>query len=170
MSPTGDYGDENYIEKFLRFYDPNAGGSSGQINPSGLIKPIPDPYIIETGYGGYAGHRGSDFPCPEGTDIYAAASGTVVVAEYHSSWGNYVKIEHVSGDVYTLYAHCSQLLVRSGQVVTQGQVVAKSGNTGNSTGPHLHFELYLGGSSSAENRVDAAPYIGTSLLSGYLSK
>ena len=85
-------------------------------------------------------HGGVDIAAPTGTPIYAAAAGTVAVAQWGSSYGNYVKIDHGNGYA-TLYAHASTLLVKSGQRVSKGQVIARVGSTGNSTGPHLHYEI-----------------------------
>jgi len=90
-------------------------------------------------------HKGIDISVPVGTGVLAAKSGTVVTAAYSSSAGNYVAISHGNG-VYTYYMHCSSLGVREGQQVTGGQRIAQSGNTGISTGPHLHFAVFAGGS------------------------
>ena len=79
-----------------------------------------------------------------GADILAAESGTVILAASHYSYGNYVIIDH-GGGYATLYAHASALLVSAGDTVTRGQVIAKVGSTGNSTGPHLHFEVRING-------------------------
>ena len=82
-----------------------------------------------------------------GKNIYAANSGTVTLAVWgHKSYGNYVLIDH-GGGYATLYAHCSSLLVSKGDKVTRGQVIAKIGSTGNSTGNHLHFEVRINGST-----------------------
>ena len=94
-------------------------------------------------------HGGTDIASATGTSILAAADGTVISATWHNSYGYYVKIKH--NDTYsTLYAHCSALLVSTGQTVKQGQVIAQVGSTGYSTGPHLHFEVIQNGV-----RVDA---------------
>lgn len=90
-------------------------------------------------------HKGIDISVPVGTGVLAAKSGTVVTATYSSSAGNYVAISH-GGGVYTYYMHCSSLNVSVGQQVTKGQRIAQSGNTGISTGPHLHFAVFAGGS------------------------
>ena len=74
----------------------------------------------------------------------AAASGEVVVSTYSYSAGNYIMISH-GGGVYTVYMHASKLLASVGQTVKQGQVIAKVGSTGYSTGPHLHFGIRAGG-------------------------
>lgn len=89
-------------------------------------------------------HAGLDFASPSGTPIRAAASGTVVSAGSMRGYGNTVIIDH-GGGYSTLYAHCSRLMVRSGQRVNQGQVIAAVGSTGLSTGPHLHFEIRVNG-------------------------
>lgn len=90
-------------------------------------------------------HRGIDIGAAYGSDIVAAEAGTVVIAKYNSSYGRYVVINHGNGYT-TLYAHNSQLLVSPGQTVSRGQVIAKAGSTGNSTGPHCHFEVSYNGS------------------------
>lgn len=90
-------------------------------------------------------HRGIDLAAPEGTPIYAVASGTVVLARYnHPSYGNYLVIDH-GGGTTTLYAHCSALLVATGQTVSAGDIVARVGATGDATGNHLHLEVKVGG-------------------------
>ncbi len=89
-------------------------------------------------------HRGIDIPSSAGTDIYAAQSGEVILASSHSSYGNYLIIDH-GGGITTLYAHCSKLLVKKGQTVKQGDHIAEMGSTGQSTGPHLHFEVRVNG-------------------------
>lgn len=89
-------------------------------------------------------HRGIDIAAPAGTEIYAAEDGIVRIASVHSSYGNYIVIDH--GDGYeTYYAHCSVLLAAAGQEVTRGQVIALVGTTGHSTGNHLHFEVRING-------------------------
>ena len=99
--------------------------------------------ISELGYNNKF-HYGIDVPAYRGTDIYASKAGRVLIAKYHSSYGNYVLIDH--GDGYqTLYAHASKLYVKAGQYVDQGQVIAAVGTTGTSTGNHLHFEVRVNG-------------------------
>ncbi len=91
-------------------------------------------------------HTGLDIGAAHGTDIYAAADGTVLISGWNTGgYGNYVVIDH-GGGLTTLYAHCSSLVVSAGQKVTRGQVIAKCGSTGMSTGPHLHFEVLKNGS------------------------
>jgi murein DD-endopeptidase MepM/ murein hydrolase activator NlpD len=87
-------------------------------------------------------HMGLDFPADVGTPIVAAAGGVVINTEVHAAYGNMVDIDHGSGLV-TRYAHASKLLVKTGDLVKRGQTVALVGNTGRSTGPHLHFEVLV---------------------------
>ena len=89
-------------------------------------------------------HRGIDIGAGMGTNVLAAEAGTVVTAGWNNSYGYYVTINHGNGYV-TLYAHNSKLLVSKGATVSRGQVIAKCGSTGNSTGPHIHFEVSLNG-------------------------
>ena len=100
--------------------------------------------VLTSGYGWRWGrlHKGIDIAAPVGTPIFAAASGKVISAGWNSGgYGNLVKIRHLDGSV-TLYAHNNRISVRKGQKVTQGQKIAEMGNTGFSTGPHLHFEIH----------------------------
>jgi len=90
-------------------------------------------------------HNGIDLAAPYGSSILAAYEGDVVAADYSSSMGNYVMINHGSG-IYTIYMHASSLCVSKGQTVSKGQVIAKVGSTGRSTGNHLHFSVRQNGS------------------------
>jgi murein DD-endopeptidase MepM/ murein hydrolase activator NlpD len=90
-------------------------------------------------------HTGLDFPAEVGTPIYAAAGGLVTVAERHPAYGNTLEIDHGNGLV-TRYAHCAGFEVEPGALVKRGQLIARVGNTGRSTGPHLHFEVLVEGS------------------------
>jgi murein DD-endopeptidase MepM/ murein hydrolase activator NlpD len=85
-------------------------------------------------------HEGLDFSAPQGTPILAAAGGVVRTVTQHSGYGNMMEIDHGEGLV-TRYAHAQSILVSEGQLVTRGQLIAKVGSTGLSTGPHLHFEV-----------------------------
>lgn len=89
-------------------------------------------------------HSGIDIGASFGTDILAIAAGTVVLAEYHSSYGNYVIVEHANG-YKSLYAHQSQMKVRVGDTVQQGATIGLVGSTGNSTGAHIHLEIWKDG-------------------------
>ena len=96
--------------------------------------------------GNKAFHEGLDFTANTGTPIKAAADGIVTTAEQTPDYGKIVKIEHGSG-LETRYAHASKLLVKLGDRVVKGQIVAQVGSTGRSTGPHLHYEIRLNGNS-----------------------
>jgi murein DD-endopeptidase MepM/ murein hydrolase activator NlpD len=89
-------------------------------------------------------HTGLDFPADVGTPILAAAGGVVVVQEYHAAYGNMIEIDH-GNDLITRYAHASQTFVNKGDIVKRGQKIASVGSTGRSTGPHLHFEVWVAG-------------------------
>lgn len=89
-------------------------------------------------------HTGIDIGMPTGTTVKAADGGKVVYSGYKGGYGNCIIIDH-GGNIETLYAHNSKLLVKKGDKVFKGQTIAKSGNTGNSTGPHLHFEVRKNG-------------------------
>ena len=86
-----------------------------------------------------ANHQGIDIGADEGTPIYAAMEGTVTASSEEGEYGKHIDI--TNGDVLTRYAHCSKLLVKEGDKVKQGEKIAEVGSTGNSTGPHLHFEI-----------------------------
>ncbi len=117
---------------------------------------IPPTYIkplyggrLSSGFGyrnfrGSENHFGQDWACPTGTTVFASSGGTVTRAGWSSSYGYCVYIKHPGG-FETRYAHNSKLLVKVGQNVVQGQSIALSGNTGDSTGPHLHFEIRING-------------------------
>lgn len=89
-------------------------------------------------------HRGVDLNAPIGTAVYAAMDGQVILSGKHKQYGNFVVVEHGNG-VATLYAHHRLNLVHEGEIVRRGQKIAEVGRTGNSTGPHLHFELKIDG-------------------------
>ena len=91
-------------------------------------------------------HTGMDIGAKSGSDIIAAAGGTVIMAQYYGGYGNCVIIDH-GGGVSTLYAHMSSIGVKNGQTVAAGQSIGKVGSTGNSTGPHLHFEVRINGNT-----------------------
>jgi murein DD-endopeptidase MepM/ murein hydrolase activator NlpD len=89
-------------------------------------------------------HDGLDFPASVGTPIYSAAGGVVVSQEAHPQYGNLIEIDH-GNDLLTRYAHISRSLVKKGDLIKRGQKIAEVGNTGRSTGPHLHFEVLVRG-------------------------
>jgi len=89
-------------------------------------------------------HKGLDIEAPNGTEIKSAAEGIVLEASFEKTLGYYVKIEHSNG-YSTIYAQCSQLIAKKGQNVKQGDVIAKVGSTGTSSGNHLHFEIWKDG-------------------------
>lgn len=119
----------------------------GTIVPPTYIKPISGGHFT-SGFGRRWGrmHKGVDWGCPTGTTVYASCGGTVIQAAYSGGYGNVVVISHPDGRM-TRYAHNSKLLVHAGQHVEQGEPIALSGSTGRSTGPHVHFELYINGSA-----------------------
>ena len=107
-------------------------------------------------------HQGVDFGAPSGSPIMAAASGTIAYAAPHGGHGNYVSLRH-NKELVTGYAHMSRFAVKPGQRVTQGQVIGYVGSTGMSTGPHLHYEVWLRGKPVSPM---ALKFIGGSQLSG----
>lgn len=110
-------------------------------------------YRIHPITGVYKLHNGTDFAATTGTPVYAALDGTVTIAKYSSSAGNYISIDHGNGLV-TIYMHNSKLYVSPGDTVIKGQNIAASGNTGSSSGPHLHFQVMLNGTA-----VNAMSYL-----------
>ena len=147
-----------------------AQGKPVQTNPGGYIWPVDSRYITSTVGGrtspggvGSTNHKGTDIGRVGYTSpIYASKAGTVIVSQYSSSYGNYVVISHGSGNT-TLYGHMSSRKVEVGQYVLQGDVIGITGSTGNSTGPHLHFEI-------TENGVRINPLShGAEPKKGYLS-
>ena len=99
-------------------------------------------------------HGGHDWACAVGTAVMASSAGVVVEAGWNGSYGYNVVLSHPDGKK-TRYAHLSKINVKVGQKVSQGQVIARSGNTGRSTGAHLHFEIIINGV-----RVDPLKYLG----------
>jgi murein DD-endopeptidase MepM/ murein hydrolase activator NlpD len=111
---------------------------------AGLIWPLDGPVSSGFGYRWGRMHEGIDISVAEGTPIRAAKAGTVIMASYNGGYGNYTCVDHGSG-LSTCYAHQSGFAAAAGQSVDQGQVIGYSGNTGSSTGPHLHFEVRING-------------------------
>ncbi len=103
--------------------------------------------------GGRRAHKGVDLAAPSGTPIYASADGVVSKAEWFSSYGLYVSLEH-GGDIQTRYGHMSRLNAYAGQKVRKGDLIGYVGSTGRSTGPHLHYEVRVAGMA-----VNPVPYM-----------
>ena len=125
------------------------GGSIGIIEDGELCWPRPGHPYISCNFGdddayGNSGHRGTDIPAPEGTPILAAHSGTVIISGWNNSYGNQVLLDNGAG-LSTRYAHMTAAAVSAGETVTAGQVIGYVGNTGDSTGFHLHFEVMQNG-------------------------
>jgi murein DD-endopeptidase MepM/ murein hydrolase activator NlpD len=118
--------------------------------PGGLIYPMVAPISSDFGWrthpilGTQRFHSGIDFAADYGTPIYATHAGTVIYADWYGGYGNTVILDRGDG-LTTLYAHAEDLLVREGDTVQAGQAIATVGSTGFSTGPHLHFEVRIGG-------------------------
>ncbi len=131
----------------------SSDSSGGKTSASGLRWPLNVSGTITSGFGRRSSptrgastyHKGIDIAVSYGTAIVAAGSGTVLTAGYNSAMGNYIVINH-GGGLYTYYEHCSRFAVKQGASVAKGQVIAYVGSTGVSTGPHLHFGVYLNGS------------------------
>ena len=146
---------EEIVLTGTRTYDGYGGGSGGHSDENvsydpeavyeTLLTPI-DSVHITSEFGQRWGrlHSGVDFGLAQGSAIYAADDGYVYFSGDGGGYGNLLKIDHGNG-MQTYYAHCSALLVSSGQQVSRGQKIALVGSTGNSTGPHLHFEVIITG-------------------------
>ena len=111
-----------------------------------LVRPVSG--VLTSRFGARWGstHTGTDVGAATGTPIYAAADGTVIFSGWKGTLGKLIVVNHGNG-IQTYYAHCSSLLVSVGETVSAGQNIAKVGNTGRSTGPHLHFEIRVNGSA-----------------------
>ena len=136
----------------LTQYDKEVQGP--QVSKEGYKVPVAN-YTISSPFGNRGGefHRGLDMAATQGEPIHAIKSGTVLKAEFHSSWGNYVVIQHEDGST-ALYAHQLKFLVKAGDKVSQSQTIGYVGSTGNSTGPHLHLELCRDSSLSEGMLID----------------
>lgn len=148
-------------------------GNGGQVTTAGTILPAPrlgvsipsraplDNMTLTSSYGmrthpvlgGRRQHNGIDLAAPTGTPVYATADGRVSMAQWYSSYGNYVQIEH-GGSLQTRYAHLSAYTVRDGDMVRKGDLIGYVGSTGRSTGPHLHYEVRVDNVA-----VDPTPYM-----------
>lgn len=120
---------------------------------------------------GQAGHNGIDFACLTGQRIFAAADGVVIKIGFDpGGYGNFISIEH--GRFQTIYAHLESLAVRKDQMVAAGEVIGFAGSTGNSSGPHLHFELRRPENRSKaypQGATDALPYFKAASLDGQVT-
>ena len=103
--------------------------------------------------GGMRGHKGVDLAAPTGTPVYATADGFVSKADWFSSYGKYIAIEH-GASLQTRFAHLSEMVVSAGDKVKKGDLIGYVGSTGRSTGPHLHYEVRVDGVA-----VDPSPYM-----------
>ncbi|HUH14650.1 MAG TPA: peptidoglycan DD-metalloendopeptidase family protein [Gaiellaceae bacterium] len=119
---------------------------TGSVSASGFVWPVHG--ILTSGYGWRWGrmHEGIDLAVPNGTPVVASAAGTVIVAGWMGGYGNLVVVDH-GGALSTAYGHNATVTVGVGQQVMQGQLIAYSGNTGHSTGPHVHFEVRVNGAA-----------------------
>lgn len=119
----------------------------GTMTPPTYIKPLAGG-VLTSGYGSRWGtiHKGVDWGVPVGTSVMASSGGTVIRSGWFSTYGICVDIRHPDGNI-TRYAHLSKTLVSVGQKVSQGEQIARSGNTGYSTGPHLHLEIIVNGTA-----------------------
>ncbi|MFE9931136.1 peptidoglycan DD-metalloendopeptidase family protein [Streptomyces sp. NPDC005533] len=141
--------------------DSEAGAPAAQKSASGFVAPLASTgvstqYKVAGSMWSSGYHTGVDFIASSGTTVRAVGAGTVVSAGWSGSYGNEVVIRHADGK-YSQYAHLSQLSVSSGQSVTAGQTLGLSGSTGNSTGPHLHFEIRTGPSYGSD--IDPLAYL-----------
>jgi murein DD-endopeptidase MepM/ murein hydrolase activator NlpD len=154
---------------------PSDHGNMGHIGIGGpgtgthLVSPVPKATPVTSPYGQRGGssktagfHPGIDYGVQTGSNVYAIAAGKVTITGNGGGYGNYIEIDH--GDKKSRYAHLKTILVSRGDSVSAGQLIAKSGSTGNSTGPHLHLEILVNG-----KKVNPAPYLvgaGTSSATG----
>ena len=113
---------------------------------AGLVWPLSGTVTSGFGYRWGRMHEGIDVAVPEGTPVRSAKGGTVILASYYGGYGNYICVDH-GGGLSTCYAHLSGYASSTGQRVSRGQVIGYSGNTGSSTGPHLHFEVRINGAA-----------------------
>lgn len=137
----------------------DSGSSSSQVSTNGMYSITGTRYAITSPFGyrtspvgrGQEFHKGIDIGAPNGAPVYSLKAGTVTYAGWMEGYGKVVVVSH--GDISTLYAHNSSLLVSPGQTVSGGQQLSNVGSTGWSTGPHIHFEVIKNGTN-----IDPAPY------------
>lgn len=156
-------GDEQFKALFHRWQSMDGGAAVSTATPTVSIPsrmPVEDARM-SSGYGtrihpvlgGRRGHKGIDLAGPTGTPIYATADGVVSRADWFSSYGLYVSLEH-GGSLQTRYGHMSRLNVAAGQRVRKGEIIGYMGSTGRSTGSHLHYEVRVAGQA-----VNPVPYM-----------
>ena len=156
-------GDEQFKALFHRWRSMGGGAAVSTATPTVSIPsrmPVEDARM-SSGYGtrihpvlgGRRGHKGIDLAGPTGTPIYATADGVVSRADWFSSYGLYVSLEH-GGSLQTRYGHMSRLNVAAGQRVRKGEIIGYMGSTGRSTGSHLHYEVRVAGQA-----VNPVPYM-----------
>ncbi|WP_418470984.1 peptidoglycan DD-metalloendopeptidase family protein [Eubacterium callanderi] len=140
------------------------GGGTGIMGAGGMVWPSDFTEITSwfgnrpyPGAGGSTNHGGLDIGASMGSNVYAALGGTITSSGWNGGYGNAITIDHGNG-LSTLYGHMSQLIAGVGQMVAPGQVIGLVGSTGNSTGPHLHFETRMNG-----ERMDPASFFGFSV-------
>lgn len=123
---------------------PDGGTEPVPAEGAQTVFPVPGYTDAVSGDFGTNGHRGTDIAAPQGTPVCAMAAGEATEAGFDEAYGNYVKVQ-CGSDTWYLYAHCDSLAVEKGMIVEAGQLLAYVGNTGNSTGNHVHVELSVGG-------------------------
>ena len=146
--PEGSYTGGNawsnvsYSDSYQKYYvdDGYVGGSVSWVLEPGVAYTVSSEQGARELYGQYDYHLGTDFACAAGTEIHAYNAGTVLISEYHYSYGNYVLVDH-GGGLQTLYAHMSERAVSAGDWVESGQLLGYVGMTGSAYGYHLHFEV-----------------------------
>ena len=154
-------GDEQFKALFNRWQSMDGGSTTAAPTVSIPSRNPLDGARLSSGYGmrthpvlgGRRGHKGIDLAGPTGTPIYATADGVVSRADWFSSYGLYVSLEH-GGSLQTRYGHMSRLNVAAGQRVRKGEIIGYVGSTGRSTGPHLHYEVRVNGEA-----VNPIPYM-----------
>ena len=148
----GDVSDlQGQIQQQLQAATETAGVEPLQAGPvqaasGGWVWPVDGTFTSPFGFRWGRMHEGIDIAAPEGTPIHAAKSGSVAIAAYTGGYGNYTCVDH-GGGLSSCYAHQSSYGVSVGDSVTQGEVIGYVGNTGSSTGPHLHFEILVRGAN-----------------------
>lgn len=136
---------ESKIVKLQRNTGPYSGGKMGWPVPAGYTRiSSPYGYRIHPIFKTKKLHTGIDIPVPTGTSVMAASDGVIIYSDWLGSYGKAVMVEH-GGGIVTLYGHNSSLVAKVGQNVKRGETIAKAGSTGNSTGPHCHFEVRKNG-------------------------